>query len=523
MTFVSRDSLGLKRLLNGPNLAIVASLAIHGALGASMPLLSKIEAAAPRSRSPERVGVIALSANETARLPMEVLNPWNGNTGNWTGSPTNPRGGDLDSPPLPLPSPKNGLNALQLPPLGSPNWGNWGNTTGFNPGPLTGSPSNFQPIPLPAPPGNFSFPNLPPPPANLGEFLNTPNVTPAQVRITPGAQQALGLPQPPPPGLGNGQIPGPPNQTGQWLSINPRLLEQDVPTPPIPANPAELLPAPQDAPVTDRPTPETPTRGTNNRTVAIAPEQTPPAPPAVFRGLKEELRQRRLALQFDPKDTGSGDLKRNYEQWQKQWPTTSTQPQTRTLNGLYPDDACFRQLNGVAIYGTTVNTQGQTGELTLLQSSGYESFNRQAARQIQNLRVMPAPANPTPYRLRVEFAYSAQQCPAYTQTRTPSASPPVPATTSERPTPPPKPVDVAPAVKSEPAPKSGTPKETAKPAERPPAPTKAPSILKPIQPTISPMKIVPQEDVTPPPPPGDPAQLLPTPTDDAAADAPPTP
>jgi outer membrane biosynthesis protein TonB len=97
--------------------------------------------------------------------------------------------------------------------------------------------------------------------------------------------------------------------------------------------------------------------------------------------IAKAYRERQLSLSRNEENTTDKEANANYLAWIEK--AQNTKPNRMTIAGTYPQDACLRRLQGVVIYGATIN-QGKANNLNLIQSSGYAIFNQQAATDIQN-------------------------------------------------------------------------------------------------------------------------------------------
>ncbi len=191
-------------------------------------------------------------------------------------------------------------------------------------------------------------------------------------------------------------------------------------------NPADLLPGSRAE------------RADETRSVAAAdPRPTPTPEPSPARPRSPQavaaLRQRQLeargtariqeqrrSLRTDRRNTTEAEVERNEQRWRENAPQP---PRSISLAGAYPRAACLRQLSGTAIYGIAVEPNGRIRNVRLLQSAGYDIFNRQARSQVLSNGYATADS-PIPYRVAVSFRYDSANCPALTvPSPAPSPSP----------------------------------------------------------------------------------------------------
>ena len=85
-----------------------------------------------------------------------------------------------------------------------------------------------------------------------------------------------------------------------------------------------------------------------------------------------------------------------------------------TIEGKYPEDACFLELEGTTIYGVLVNQRGKVRDLDLIRSSGYRIFNQQAINDILTSSFAPGIDQSQAYQVSVNFVYDTEACPIKT-------------------------------------------------------------------------------------------------------------
>ncbi|MEM1368535.1 MAG: TonB family protein [Cyanobacteria bacterium P01_H01_bin.15] len=151
--------------------------------------------------------------------------------------------------------------------------------------------------------------------------------------------------------------------------------------------------------------------------------------------------QARLAVQLQLRaenlvaraaNTTDEEAQKNYLDW-RDTEALVEQPETLSIEGEYPLDACVRKLEGIAEYGVTVNEAGVPQNLRVLKSSGYGVFDDQA---IADIRSRPLDGSKESYLIKVNYDYDSELCPdlsvaAAPETRAPELEVPDSASTEE--------------------------------------------------------------------------------------------
>ncbi len=127
--------------------------------------------------------------------------------------------------------------------------------------------------------------------------------------------------------------------------------------------------------------------------------------------LVAEIRERRELMAENLANTTPQEANRNWLNWVEA--VKNVEPQTKSLVGDYPRDACLKKLEGKAVYGALVNTSGAIADVELIQSSGYGVLNEQARQTINNHNFGSLPQQ-TPFQVTVDFKYNEQICPSLT-------------------------------------------------------------------------------------------------------------
>jgi hypothetical protein len=377
------------KVFNPSSVAVFASVGVHAfILGMVLPSLSSFSAT-EKASAPRNVAVIELTPAEQSRLPA------------------------LSNSAATLPD----ISNLSLP--NSP-------TTD-----LSSFPTNPAPLPnilsfLPAPSSVPALPPLPP----LSYSSNLPiTLSPRAFLPPPPASTSASLPQnPSAPSLATTNSLNPP----QPLNFEPQRA---------PINPDELinrklyLPNSQGTAAAN-PNPTQPFTGRNSGMVSPSEPETSEtsARDRQIRRLVALTLQRANDLREDKSNTTAEEATQNDVAWMRDIGKTVSKGQEHNINlaGVYPKEACFRQLTGTSVYGIVVDTQGKLMAAPyLLKSAGYPILNQQALQQISGMSFANATANPKPYRVYVDFQYDSKICPsvAIVQPRTTnSGTPQVPET-----------------------------------------------------------------------------------------------
>ncbi|WP_052470606.1 TonB family protein [cyanobacterium endosymbiont of Epithemia turgida] len=121
-------------------------------------------------------------------------------------------------------------------------------------------------------------------------------------------------------------------------------------------------------------------------------------------------------LRYNKNNTTNEDARRNDVQWMAKIGSSVTKKENwQALRGDYPKAACLRHLEGTAIYGITVNPEGNVAKNPyLIKSSGYGLLNQQAFNQIKSTN-FSTDGQLQHYRVRISFSLDPKICPAVTQ------------------------------------------------------------------------------------------------------------
>ena len=353
------------RVFNSDSLAMITSVGIHALLlGLLLPNLPNLNSSQKSASDQRDVEVIELTSAEVTRLPDQL--PSLDMPDLLKNSPTDIP--DLDSLSLPntsntLPAPP-ALPALPaLPSLSS------------------SYPSFSKPLPRPqrslpiAPLQNFPSSRLPAPPQSNSEQENSQTAT---SQLPPVSQKPdfgpLGAPFP---------IDQLINQGRGNLPDTPTLQNS----------------------ITSNSTPSQ---------TAFNAEQA--RKDKLIGNLVRETIEGANNLRYNESNTTNEEARRNDARWMAKTGTPVTKRENwRTLRGNYPKAACLRRLEGIAIYGITVNPEGNIAKNPyLIKSSGYGVLNQQAFNQIKSAS-FSTNGQLQHYRVRISFSFDPKICPAVTQ------------------------------------------------------------------------------------------------------------
>ncbi len=183
-----------------------------------------------------------------------------------------------------------------------------------------------------------------------------------------------------------------------------------------------------------------PTLPSTSPDVAIAPPFSPEKPPSAqplptnpqqqAQALQDQRIRRLVAstlqgaesLRYDNENTSNDAALRNDVTWLAK--VKAVKPKSTNLVGNYPKAACLRQLEGTAVYGISVDAQGQVAQPYLIKSSGYPLFNQQALQQIKGAQFDNGSGQVQPYRVSVNFNYNDEICPAVAVRQAPTPKAP---------------------------------------------------------------------------------------------------
>ncbi len=375
------------RVFNSDSLAIVASVGIHALLlGLFLPSLTN-QTSSEKSPDQRDVEVIELTAAEMARLPDQ-------------------------SPSLDMPNfPDSSLS--DLPVLDSP-------SLNLDP-PL---PSNFDT--LPAPPALPPLPSLPPLSSNYRPLPRPLPRPPQSLPIAPPPNLPSRLPAPPP---RSSEQETSQNATPQFPPIAKRPDFGPL-KPPVPID--QLInqgKGDRSNNQTER-NPITP-NSTEDQT-ALNSEQD--RKDRLIRNLVRETIEGANNLRYNENNTTNEDARRNDAQWMARTGTPVTKKENwQNLTGTYPKAACLKKLEGTAIYGISVNPQGNVVKNPyLIKSAGYGILNQQALNQIKS-KTFSTDGQLQHYRVRVSFNFDPTICPTVTRSPQNQETKPTTPATPEKP------------------------------------------------------------------------------------------
>lgn len=138
----------------------------------------------------------------------------------------------------------------------------------------------------------------------------------------------------------------------------------------------------------------------NDLTIAVAPESAPTTAASSSRPTIEQER-RSLQASLQPRSLAEqATVDENHAQFHSRHP----EPQSITIAGRYPSDACY--LKGAervhVVYGATLQADGRAQNLNVIGGSGIRAFVRQAQHDIQKYRFNTV-EQPTPAEISVSF------------------------------------------------------------------------------------------------------------------------
>jgi Gram-negative bacterial TonB protein C-terminal len=374
--------------------AALASISLHGTLGASAPTISNLIYGGNSSKNgPGSVGLIELTPAEMSRLPQTI--------------PPRPTNSRFAIAPVPLqPS---GKLAPPLPPEPSVI-----NLPAMPPG--MPPPGFFSPLPLPSP----SL--IAPPPPTPSPILKTP---PQPQIVIPQQPPSLPLiafdpiipPPPPSPSLTGLPLFPPGGADGLDPDKLPAIIaERGIPGLSDPnqiSGPEDFLPGGRDSSGVDR-TLNLPGKSLQrkNPMIAIGPgrggnqpfdpnnrnsEQGQPEPklPGNPETIAKKNRDEYLALlnEFLPAYPDLIPVKENFP-----------------VNVVYPQEACSQKLEGRALFGAVVKPDGSfRADPRIIMATGYPILD-DAARAVIKPQTFPPASTHKLYQVEVEFKYDPKIC-----------------------------------------------------------------------------------------------------------------
>ncbi|WP_333320918.1 hypothetical protein [Microcoleus sp. D3_18a_C4] len=455
--------------------AALASVGLHGVLGATAPTLSNILYGGNSSKNiPGSVGLVELTPAEVSRLPQTIPpKPSNTPFTPFSIAPVPLRPAPKLAPPLP-PAPDT-INLPAMPP-------------GMPP------PGFFSPLP-PSPLPPFTAPTAPPPPTTPSPIVRAPS-QPIPTFVPPVPPS--GLLFPPLPGNFDRNIPPPPSLSeapqipGAGSEDEAEALRKII------ASRGGLPLFPDGAPVF---TPEFPIgRNVGPDGVPKLTQKDPNKRNLIAETPEERIRrqqfeegQRQLGQSGQPGSNLPTDRETLlaagetyvalFEKFKKAYPDLETTGPT-PVPVPYPVTACSQKLQGRAVFGAVVSPQGLLkAEPQPIVPTGYGILDNAAKIAIISPSLtFEAASTHKLYQLTVEFKYDEKLCSGIPVTPTrpnpPGQLQPAPAPTApSRPTgqpPSPAPTEVKPQFEKPPAP-SNKPQPGAQPSPPAPKPAAQPS------------------------------------------------
>jgi TonB family protein len=409
----------IPKAVNHPTgIAVLASVAIHGLLGLSLPYLSKSSSEGNSSQK-RNIQLVKLTPEELGRVAQQA--------------PT---------APLPLPTqnqqfaPLPGSPYTAFPPLNF-NSSSSGNSALFNiPSTIADSPKNQLANSLTSP-----SPNVKTSPSPNVKTSPSPNVTTSpspniQTSPSPTTKQTLKTAQT------NPDLPI--VRVDNFPTRGSRLRGLDLSNRPdggnIPYNnltPAPLPPAPPPFVGSNFSAPQTmqPEFSNNSRSpIAANPTSTPTAlqsapvtatPPGnsvplsslpsqeqATQLLRQQLSSQGDNLRPNSTNTTNEEARNNYIAYMSK--ANQLQAGELSITGAYPQEACSKQIAGTSVVMLTVGADGKASSPQMIKSSGYGIFDDQAIAAAQANRFENNTGQPKPYKVSVDFKYDKAFCPSVT-------------------------------------------------------------------------------------------------------------
>lgn len=180
----------------------------------------------------------------------------------------------------------------------------------------------------------------------------------------------------------------------------------------LPELPGELPPPSESTP----PEPEPEAIAPPPEPETTQPEEAKPTPEEIAavrnQKLDQDLRAVSKGLQKTAAPTTDAEAQRNYVDWISK--TKQATPESVTIAGTYPRDACIRRLEGKSVYGVVVNETNQIVAIDLLKGAQYAVFDRQAAQDVQKHNFGNESPELKSYSVTVGYEYDAEICPSLT-------------------------------------------------------------------------------------------------------------
>ncbi|PHX53738.1 hypothetical protein CP500_019835 [Tychonema bourrellyi FEM_GT703] len=400
--------------------AALASVGLHGVLGVNAPKISNLIYGGNSSKNlPGSVGLVELTPTEMGRLPQTIPSLKSNGKSPLSIAPV-PLPPKL-TPPLP-PAPT-AINLPALPP-------------GMPP------PGFFSPLP-PSPLPSLTPPTPPtastPTAAVKGPTVKIPLAIPPQ----PPANQLF-----PPPVNFDPIIPPPPPSSpapelprflpGESEETNPDVLRRMIERSAVPGlTSATDIATPKDFQPGGRYSSE-PDRDQQN-TTPKTPEEI--AREAIFDRNNQDLQRRNLSPDREAMLDAGDKYITLFEKFKKAYSDLAMTGPT-PVNIPYPKAACSQKLEGKAVFGALVNTQGLVkAEPQAIALTGSSILDDAAQAMINSSLILPAASTHKLYQLTFEFKYDEKVCsgipvkaspaptgpqPTLPQLTLPSPVPPVP-------------------------------------------------------------------------------------------------
>ena len=381
------------KLLQPTSIAVMASIAIHSAIAVAFPDVAII----PEPEKRTRKRTVRLISIESGRLPNL--------------SQSFPKVPDFpQTPPRTLPSPSPTTpqaSKIVTPSTPSP----------VNPEILSLQSPKEKPSPSPSPKAIIPSPSPSPSPSPLQEKIrNTIPENPPKSQWTIEQEkrdEELVIQR----------------KLEEDVEIDPRITAERQPADqplkyPFPAITGEeieqLLPPPQPEEEKPKEEIEIALAPTPTPTPTLSPTPTPISSPSTdisdnwyitpnIDDLPADLQARAYNLKENLIDTTDEEAQENEANWFAK--IEPMEVEVIDIEGKYPEDACFSELEGTTIYGVLVNERGKVRDLDLIKSSGYRIFNLQAINDIITGSYDSEIDQYKAYQVSVDFVYNQQVCP----------------------------------------------------------------------------------------------------------------
>jgi outer membrane biosynthesis protein TonB len=151
--------------------------------------------------------------------------------------------------------------------------------------------------------------------------------------------------------------------------------------------------------------------------VAASPNPAPRTQEDIQRDLLARQQELKALYTYNPAGTSVVDANTSFLSWYSQamgkdYAEDAARPDQQVVTADYPKLACPLKQSRNAVVGVVVDANNQImGEPTVLQSSGYQLFNREALNLAKAYGFENKTGEQQVYLLRVNFEYSEEVCP----------------------------------------------------------------------------------------------------------------